>query len=46
MATLIDLFGGHCMDRLPNLCPQASDECGVAGLAFRSPNRLPVRFDA
>lgn len=32
-------------DRLPNLRLDRSQECGVVGLAFRSPNRLPVRFD-
>jgi len=31
-------------DRLPNLRLERSVECGVVGLAFRSPNRLPVRF--
>lgn len=34
------------LDRLPNLRLDAPAECGVVGLAFRSPNRLPVRFDA
>lgn len=34
------------LDRLPNLHLDRSQECGVVGLAFRSPNRLPVRFDA
>jgi cytochrome P450 len=33
-------------DRLPNLHLDGSQECGVVGLAFRSPNRLPVLFDA
>lgn len=33
-------------DRLPNLRLDASQESAVVGLAFRSPNRLPVRFDA
>jgi len=33
-------------DRLPNLRRDASQEARVVGLAFRSPNRLPVRFDA
>ena len=33
-------------DRLPNLRLDRSVECGVVGLAFRSPNRLPVRFGA
>ena len=33
------------LDRLPNLRLDAAEECGVVGLAFRSPNRLPVVFD-
>ncbi len=33
-------------DRLPNLRLDPVQECGVVGLAFRSPNRLPVMFDA
>jgi cytochrome P450 len=33
-------------DRLPNLRLDPSQESFVAGLAFRSPNRLPVLFDA
>jgi cytochrome P450 len=33
-------------DRLPNLHLDRTQECGVVGLAFRSPNRLPVLFDA
>jgi cytochrome P450 len=33
-------------DRLPNLRLDHSQECGVVGLAFRSPNRLPVLFDS
>jgi cytochrome P450 len=33
-------------DRLPNLRLDHSQESQVVGLAFRSPNRLPVRFDA
>ncbi len=33
------------LDRLPNLRMDRSHECGVVGLAFRSPNRLPVLFD-
>jgi cytochrome P450 len=32
------------LDRLPNL--RLDGDCHVVGLAFRSPNRLPVRFDA
>ena len=32
-------------DRLPNLRLDRSAECMVVGLAFRSPNRLPVLFD-
>ncbi len=31
-------------DRLPNLRLDPTQECGVVGLAFRSPNRLPVVF--
>ncbi|HSP98251.1 MAG TPA: cytochrome P450 [Candidatus Dormibacteraeota bacterium] len=34
------------LDRLPNLRLDPEPECHVVGLAFRSPNRLPVRFDA
>ena len=34
------------LDRLPNLRLDPSQECEVRGLAFRSPNRLPVLFDA
>lgn len=34
------------LDRLPNLRLDTAQECDVVGLAFRSPNRLPVRFDA
>ncbi|MBX3027921.1 cytochrome P450 [bacterium] len=34
------------LDRLPNLRLEADCDCNVVGLAFRSPNRLPVRFDA
>jgi cytochrome P450 len=33
-------------DRLPNLRLDRSQDCEVVGLAFRSPNRLPVLFDA
>jgi cytochrome P450 len=33
------------LDRLPNLRLEADAECHVVGLAFRSPNRLPVRFE-
>ncbi len=33
-------------DRLPNLRLDRSQACAVVGLAFRSPNRLPVLFDA
>jgi cytochrome P450 len=35
-------------DRLKNLRldPDAPEDTGVVGLAFRGPNRLPVRFDA
>ena len=34
------------LDRLPNLRLDPDQESAVVGLAFRSPNRLPVRFDA
>jgi cytochrome P450 len=34
------------LDRLPNLRLDPDQESQVVGLAFRSPNRLPVRFDA
>ena len=34
------------LDRLPNLRLDPEQESTVVGLAFRSPNRLPVRFDA
>ena len=34
------------LDRLPNLRLDASQESQVVGLAFRSPNRVPVFFDA
>jgi cytochrome P450 len=34
------------VDRLPNLRLDRAQHCGVVGLAFRSPNRLPVVFDA
>lgn len=34
------------LDRLPNLRLDRDQESTVVGLAFRSPNRLPVRFDA
>jgi cytochrome P450 len=33
------------LDRLPNLRLDRSEESQVVGLAFRSPNKLPVRFD-
>ena len=33
-------------DRLPNVRLERGQACGVVGLAFRSPNRLPVQFDA
>lgn len=33
------------LDRLPNLRLDPREPCGVVGLAFRSPDRLPVRFD-
>lgn len=34
------------VERLPNLRLDPDQKCAVVGLAFRSPNRLPVRFDA
>ena len=34
------------LDRLPNLRLDPAEECHVVGLAFRSPDRLPVRFDS
>ena len=34
------------LDRLPNLRLDPAEDCAVVGLAFRSPNRLPVLFDA
>jgi len=34
------------LDRLPNLRLDRDASCRVVGLAFRSPDRLPVRFDA
>jgi cytochrome P450 len=33
------------LDRLPNLRLDSDEECRVVGLAFRSPDKLPVRFD-
>ena len=33
-------------DQLPNLRLDRTQPCGVVGLAFRSPNRLPVLFDS
>jgi cytochrome P450 len=33
------------LDRLPNLRLDPSEESTVVGLAFRSPNKLPVLFD-
>jgi cytochrome P450 len=35
---------GALLDRLPNLRLDPGQECSVVGLAFRSPDRLPVRF--
>ena len=32
-------------DRLPNLRLDAAQDAGVVGMAFRSPNRVPVLFD-
>lgn len=34
------------LDRLPNLRLEPADDTHVVGLAFRSPNNLPVRFEA
>jgi cytochrome P450 len=34
------------LDRLPNLRLDSAHSCQVVGLAFRSPDRLPVRFDS
>ncbi len=34
------------LERLPNLRLAPGEECRVVGLAFRSPDRLPVVFDA
>ncbi|HEY8514759.1 MAG TPA: cytochrome P450 [Candidatus Binatia bacterium] len=34
------------LDRLPNLRFAPGEECRIVGLAFRSPDRLPVVFDA
>ncbi len=34
------------LDRLPNLRLDPAEESTIVGLAFRSPNRLPVWFDA
>lgn len=33
------------LDRLPNLRLDPDEECRVVGLAFRSPDKLPVLFD-
>jgi cytochrome P450 len=33
------------LDRLPNLRLDPDEECHVVGLAFRSPDKLPVLFD-
>ena len=33
------------LDRLRNLRLDAAQDAQIVGLAFRSPNRLPVRFD-
>jgi cytochrome P450 len=33
------------LDRLPNLRLDRGQDCGIVGLAFRSPDRLPVRYD-
>lgn len=37
---------GALLDRLPDLHLDDAEECHVVGLAFRSPDRLPVRFAA
>ena len=37
---------GAVLARLPNLHLDPSPPCGVVGLAFRSPDRVPVRFGA
>jgi len=34
------------LERLPDLRLEAGTECAVVGLAFRGPDRLPVRFHA
>jgi cytochrome P450 len=34
------------LDRLPGLRLEPGADCAVVGLAFRGPDRLPVRFDA
>jgi cytochrome P450 len=34
------------LDRLPDLRLEPDDDTHVVGLAFRSPNKLPVRFEA
>jgi cytochrome P450 len=34
------------LDRLPNLRLAPDEPCRIVGLAFRSPDRLPVEFDA
>ena len=34
------------LDKLPNLRLRTDEECAAAGVAFRSPNRLPVTFSA
>lgn len=34
------------LERLPNLRLDPAQDCDIVGLAFRSPNRLPVLFDA
>jgi cytochrome P450 len=36
---------GVLLDRLPNLRLESDTESRVVGLAFRGPDRLPVRFD-
>ncbi|HZR81387.1 MAG TPA: cytochrome P450 [Candidatus Binatia bacterium] len=37
---------GALLDRLPNVRLVPGEPCRIVGLAFRSPDRLPVAFDA
>jgi hypothetical protein len=32
------------LERLPNLRLEPAEACSIRGFAFRSPDRLPVRF--